>query len=198
MIKVIKSAQGLFWGIWAMTIIIAMLWFVTRPKLYDVSVGISIGRKAVQQSDQYQYDQYYRVQADEKYADTIVQWLKDPYLVQAIFRQAEVAVPTGGMRSFKAVFDAEKLAPEYINVSFRVERPEDAEKISKSLRSELNKKNAEINPEESDPEWFALVFGENIVRPYTISLVILLSAAAVGGLILAITAVLVRHYWKSS
>lgn len=69
---------------------LGLLWVTFEPKRYESNILITIGRtqsKTVAPVD-YQYDNFYRLQADERFGDTLVRLLSTPQVTSDIFAEA--------------------------------------------------------------------------------------------------------------
>lgn len=195
-IRIIKQNKFIFFGVWAAVVVFAMSWFFARPVMFNISIPVEISRSGVEKTQDYQYDYYYRLSADEKYAETVSQWLSDPSVVNEIFSEAGVVDPNQSLRGLSKAFSAEKLSSNYIQIRFKVKSREDGAKVTEALKKVLIGKNEQMDSQTESPNWFSLIFGSPVMveSKTNYSVIVLLSAMC--GLILAIFAALVREYWR--
>lgn len=194
-IRIIKQNKALFLGAWLAVILVCLSWWKTRPVSYDVAMSIEVARQGTQSGEAYQYDQYYRLEADSKFAETVVQWLKDPAIANAVLQQSEVD-SAKSLKKLAKTFRAEKLSSTYLQVRFSVNNPASGEKVSKALTEILKGKVTELNNNNANSTWFSLVFGKPIIAQAKISGWVVGLVAIIGGFGLAVLATLIRHYWK--
>jgi hypothetical protein len=195
-IRIIKRNKGIFFSAWFLVVALSLAWYFFRPIAFDVSMPVEIARMGQEKTPDYQYDQYYRLQADEKYAETVSQWLKDPSIVNEIFSRAGIATGSKwSLRSFSKAFSAEKLSSNYVQVKFSVPLKENGEKITAAIRQVLEEKNQEINKQSKAENWFELVFGGAVLVQSRINFLVVLILSMIGGLLLAIFSTLVKEYW---
>lgn len=195
-VKIIKKFSWTFLLVWVLVIILSLVWYKTRPATYDVSMSLEITRQASEQTADYQYDQYYRLQADEKFADTIVQWLKDPAVVNEILAKAEINFSSQTLKSLSKAFRAEKLSSNYIQLRMSTAQSSDSSKITKATQDVISEKVSLLDSESQSKTWFKVMYGKPIVALSKISLQVVLIGSIVGGFILSLMVVLCSHYWK--
>ena len=63
-LAIIKSNFRLFCSIVAIVILASFSYFYLKPISYEVSLAFNITRSGLQKSDQYKFDDFYRLQAD--------------------------------------------------------------------------------------------------------------------------------------
>jgi uncharacterized protein involved in exopolysaccharide biosynthesis len=96
-IDLFKKERGLFFGILGLCLALGALFVALEPKHYESNILITIGRTEGEQASigsDYQYDNYYRLQADERYGDTLVRLLATPQVTRDIFKEAGLANAT--------------------------------------------------------------------------------------------------------
>jgi len=195
-IKIIIKARIIFFIVFLVTIFSAMGWLLFQPKKYQTSLAIDITRESVDQTADYRYDQYYRFLADEKFADTIVQWTKDPQIVKDIFDKAGVQTETKNLKYFSGLIRGEKLSSNFVQIKFSVREKDNAEKIAKAINEIFSNKTSKINESAKSNNWFKLNFGRAIIVEYHPCFALVLLLSAIGGLILSVFAVMLNYYWK--
>lgn len=156
---------------------------------HKVVLDLNITRTGYQENtDEYRYDEFYRLQADEKFADTVVQWVKSERLKEDIFNNS-------GKLNFEKM-KAERLSSQMIRLSFIVKDSDFAKKISLVVENVLNEKTRELNLEQKNPNWFKILVSEPVVNDYKIPLEKLFFILLVGGVFVGFWVVLIKHYWE--
>lgn len=195
-IRLIRKQKAIFITLWVAVVAFSMAWFWAQPVRYDVSVPVEVSRAGTQSTADYQYDQYYRLQADEKFAETVSQWLKDPTVATEILRAADQDPMAASLRSLSKTFRAEKLASSFVQVRFQVSRPAQAQTMTEAIRTILNQRTQAMNQQAQSPDWFVLDVGTPAVLQSRWNGMLFGSAALVGGLLAALFGISVVEYWK--
>lgn len=195
-IQLIKRYKQLFILIWLGFIAVVIFWYAKMPVSYDVSLAIDIARNGIQQTTDYQYDQFYRIQADEKFAETVVQWLKDPSLVNRIFAKPAINQTSKNLRTLSKTFRAEKLSPNYVQVVYSVDKADQGAIIADSMAEILNQKTKQLNGEAPTENWFKLIIEKPMIVQAKINWLLVIVAAVIFGFIISIVVTLVKHYWQ--
>jgi capsular polysaccharide biosynthesis protein len=106
-INIIKKELKLFISITVIIILAAFAYFYLRPVSYLASLTLNITRLGSQETPDFKYDDFYRLQADEKFAETLVQWLKDPRMVTDIFSSTGLDVQNKNLKELRKSLKAE-------------------------------------------------------------------------------------------
>jgi capsular polysaccharide biosynthesis protein len=189
-IFVIWQRRNIFIFVLFSVIFLAMFWFFVQPEKYDVVFYVDISREDYQETTDYRYDQFYRLQADEKFSETIVCWINEIELSQEIRENYQ------GNVFFMENLRAEKLSSSYIKVSFKTKNEKFVPMIMDSINKSLNLKIAKINKEANDPSWFSVVISTFVISKYQINLRMVIFGAVLMGTILGIFVSLFHYYWQ--
>jgi capsular polysaccharide biosynthesis protein len=180
------------------TIVIAAIavyaWSMRVSQNYNASFLLDISRAENQPTSDYRYDQFYRLQADEKFAETIVEWLKTPGVAQDIFSRADIGTEQKTMRQLAKSFGAEKLSSLAIRVSFSTQTEEEAEKVAAAVSNVVSAKTENLNKEARDPNWFKVDMSNLVVLKNIQDLRINLAIAALAGLFIGTLLAFGKHY----
>lgn len=196
-LKIIQKNLKLF----LLTIIVVMagaaLYFSLRPISYSVSLTLNITREAVQRSNEYQFDNYYRLQADEKFAETVVQWLKSPRMVMDIYADAGVDKRDLSLRRLSKSFKADKVSSQIVLVTLQVKDAEEAKIISGALVNSVGENTRALNKDQKEETWFKIIADNPVIIKNTISHLALATASLFFGIFLAFWITILVHYFKS-
>lgn len=194
--KIIKNDAAAFWVVMATVLLGVFAYFVFRPVAYETSLALNITRSEVQETSAYRYDDFYRLQADEKFADTLVEWLKNPRIASDIYSQSRIPTDRLSLRRLGKIFAPEKRSAQLVTVSFAAENPDKARKISAALSTVVSKNIEVLNRDQKESGWFQIIAGEPVIvkKDFNALAVLLVSMAA--GIFIAFWIVLVRHYLK--
>ena len=171
-------------------------YFIFRPVAYETSLLLNITRTGTQIADAYKFDNFYRLQADEKYAETIVEWLKSPRTADDIYQEAKIGTADLSLNQLSKVFQADKLSSQIVSVKFATADEKNAKDISAAIIKVINKNTQDLNAEQKDATWFEIVTRDPVIVKKGYSAGLVLVASLFSGLFLAFWLVMFRHFLK--
>lgn len=195
-IAILRQNSRLFGITVFVTVAISLVYFLVQPTTYGVSLTLNITRGGSQQVNAYKFDDFYRLQADEKFADTVVEWLRSPWLVTEIYRSADLELQDASLAQLRKVLRAEKRSAQTVEVGFSTGTREDAKKIAKAVSKVLAKQTAALNKDQREAAWFELVPQEAVIVKDSVNLVWVMLMSTAVGIFLAFWAALVAYYIK--
>jgi capsular polysaccharide biosynthesis protein len=195
-LKIIKKNSKLFLIIGIITAVSAFIFSIAQPVKYETSLSLSIIKDKTQVTDNFKYDGYYALQTSEIIADSIEQWMKSPETVDAIYKEAQVDSEFKNIKSYTKKFIARKMSSQQVEVKFKTDTREEAEKISQAVVEIINNKVKTLK-ESSEQEISFLVDSENPVivenRPDAILNLII---GLISGLALGIFIIFLKRYFR--
>lgn len=195
-IQIIRRHLNIFLAVIAIVVAGTFLVAALRPVTYSASLGLNITRSGAQATPDYKFDDFYRLQADEKFAETVVQWLKDPRTVADIYGAAGLNVGEFSIRQLAKSFVPEKLSSQFISVSLTARSENSAKKISAAIADAVSKNTGALNKDQAENAWFEIVAQNPVIIRDRISPLILFLASMAGGIFLAFWTILIIHYLK--
>ncbi|KKP68051.1 MAG: hypothetical protein UR66_C0009G0141 [Candidatus Moranbacteria bacterium GW2011_GWE1_35_17] len=188
-IKIFKDNYGIFLMTVGLVLASGLIAQLVLKDKYSIEADLNITRTGYQKdTSDYRYDEFYRLQADERFADTVVRWIGSEVI------KNEISKETKGVKFEK--LKAERLSSQMIRVSFVLLDKDEAEKVTRAIDRVLNDKVSELNSEQKNPQWFKVLVSYPIVDNYGVSLGKLTMILLVAGLFLGFWAVLIKHYLK--
>ncbi|HAI74126.1 MAG TPA: hypothetical protein DCS28_04400 [Candidatus Moranbacteria bacterium] len=191
---IIKNNFKLFLTIIILTVAGTFIYFIFRPISFNTSLILNITRSGSQISEGYKYDNFYRLQADEKFAETIVQWLKSPRIATDINNEAEITAGNFSLRQLSKIFQAEKLSSQIVSVKFSASDKKTAEKISLAAMRVLKKNTEQLNEDQKENTWFEIKAQNPVIVENNFDLKTVFLASLAVGLFLGFWIVMFRHY----
>jgi len=166
----------------------------SRPTSYQVSLLLNVTRSGTQTTDAYRFDDFYRLQADEKFADTVVKWLVNPRIVTDIFN--ENGMISGGidLKKLSKFFKPKRLSSQTIEVNFTSNSAREAQDLSESTVKALNSEIKSLNQYQKEDNWFKIVGDEPVIKEYKVDWKNVFLVSLILGVFLGIWTVLIRHY----
>jgi capsular polysaccharide biosynthesis protein len=193
---ILQKYRDLFAIIVATTIILFLVYFFLRPVYFDASLTINITRSGIQETSDYQYDSFYRLQADEKFADTLVQWLKSPSVVTNIYRKAGLVYPKSNLRKLSKRLKADRVSPQSIIVTYSSPDQKSAEQLSKSIKQEITENIQSLNTQQKQENWFKIIVLDPVIIAHSVSIFWILGISLLSGFFLGFWTVLIVFYLK--
>jgi len=175
-------------------LVVAYAWSVKKSETYSASLLLEISRSENQTTAEYQYDQFYRLQADEKFAEIIVSWLKSPGVANDVFEKSGVGAGQRTMRQLSKSFRAEKASSGNVGVSFESQTNEEAKKIADAISQEISGKTRNLNSETRDPNWFTVDMANLVITKNIQDLRINLGSAVLAGIFIGTILAFGKHY----
>jgi uncharacterized protein involved in exopolysaccharide biosynthesis len=167
----------------------AWVWQISQPVSYQATLLINIGRTGVSETTDYTYDSFYRLQADERFADTVVRWLGTPRVVEDIYREAHIDTAE------RAAFRAGRVSSQVIIVKYDGGYRKTLEQLSTALVTVLNRYTNTLNTEGQEKSWFVVLGSEPVLEDARVNLRTALLIGLALGLFVGFWAVLFRHYF---
>lgn len=188
-IKIFKDNYRAFFITIGIVLVVGLFFQFLSEDKYKAEVDLNVTRTGYQKdTPDYRYDEFYRLQADERFADTVVRWLGSKVI------KNEIAKEVGGIKFEK--LKAERLSSQMIRVSFVISDKNQVEKITASIDKVLNAKVSELNLEQKNPQWFKILVSYPVSSQHKLDAWLLVGMLLAGGIFLGFWVVLIKHYLK--
>jgi len=194
--KILKENAKLFVFAVVLIVVGSFIYFALKPISYGVSLALNITRSGVQQTTDYRYDDFYRLQADEKFSETVVQWLKNPRTAMDIYAKAGIDSDKMSLRQLAKIFVAEKLSAQIVSVSFSATSENSAKKIAEAVSEVVAINTESMNKNQNEDTWFAVVAQNPVIVRDEISPFIIFLASLAVGIFVGFWLVMLKHYLK--
>jgi len=194
--RIIKKDSWTLFLIVIISVLGAVAYFGLRPVSYDVSLALNVTRSGTQKTDQYRYDDFYRLQADEKFSETVVEWLKDPRIAADIYSRAGIDTSRLNLKQLSKIFNPEKLSSQMVSISFSARDESSARKISDSVSGIVTKNVEALNEDQNEDTWFRIKAQEPVIVKSRGNIWTMLVFPLLAGIFVGLWAVMVRHYLK--
>ncbi len=155
-----------------------------QPLSYRAEITMNVARSGVREvGSEYTYDDFYRLQADERFADTVVRWLQSPRILADIHSESKVSDEQ------LILFDADRLSSQVIRVRYSLKKVEDADAIANAMFFVLNRESELLNMNNDVSGWFHLVGGSPFVSDARVSFLKISTLALMSGIFLGVALV---------
>lgn len=174
-----------FWTV-IVFVTVGVLWQIFQPKVFDADLTLNVTRKGTQMTSDYAYDDFYRLQADERFADTVVRWLGSARMISNIAAEAKV--------SDDIAFKAERLSSQMIRVRYRVSQSDLAQPLSQALLRVVNKETEALDRQQREDTWFVVIGDDPVIQDGRTSWTLALGVALALGIFFGMWTVLWKYY----
>ncbi len=182
--------KKIFWGIIGIFVLCAVVFYFVQPQTYKTSLTLNITRSFSVESDEYAYDNFYRLQADEKFADTVVRWIQAPHIINIVIDNITSVD--------NQKFSTKRLSSQVIDVKFVTKIKKDGEIISTNLVDALNEESQRLNASQKQDNWFVILGSKPIIEDDRLSLLFLVALSGFVGFFVAFWSVMIKHYMTVS
>jgi capsular polysaccharide biosynthesis protein len=182
--------KKIFWSIVMLFVVSGMIFYFVQAQTYKTYITLNITRGGAESTNDYTYDSFYRLQADSKFADTVVQWIDSPYILEQIFSEGNSGITRQGF------FSADRMSSQVIEITFVTSTKQEVENIANNLQKVLNAETQKLNKNQNQKNWFIIVSGNPITGNNQFSLIFLLLVSLLIGFFVAFWIVLFKHYMR--
>ncbi len=169
-------------------------WSVRKSETWSASMLLNVSRAETQNTADYRFDQFYRLQADEKFCDTVSEWLKAPGVAAEILGKAGLGGDKETLRQLSKSFRAQKVSPQTVEVTYAAANESGAQKTGDAIGAVVEENVKGLNADARDPNWFAVKPSDFIVRKNTQDLRLNLALAILAGIFAGAFFALGKHY----
>ena len=169
-----------------------------KPVSYEASVSFAVNRVNVKQTEDYQYDGYYAIQASDLVSQTVVSWFATPSVVLEIYEKAGVEPEYRSLDQFATFFKTRKYSSQNIGVKFRERDEEKATTIAKATLEVISGKVSELNKDAEAESLFEAVGSSPVIIKSEERLVLTTLVSLLAGFILGLFLVYVIHYFRGN
>lgn len=194
--NLIKKNQVVFAGVFLLVFLSGLFFYHQQNQIYLASMAINISREKQNANQDYQYDQFYRLQADEKFGQNIVNWVGDSGLMNNS-KEDFIALGKGNWEDISKV-KAVQASSNYIKVEFKSKTPSSALVFGKVLKENLNKKNQQLGGDKEQNNWFKLIIDDTQVVKNKVNFPFFLITTILLAILMGIFGVLLAHYFDKA
>lgn len=196
----IQRGLGLIVASTLLLVVVVSVVIYTSTTKFDSNVTLTIDRPNVidQKSvGYYLYDDYYAIQSSGFLADTVINLLQSPSVVQAIYGRAAVPLPTvRNVSALSKIFTARKFPPATVSITIRTDNEAHNRQLLEAATAELQERAHDLSQNQATAiSLHATTTASVVVKPFW-SLDIVISTLI--GLLLGTFIVFIREYIRPS
>ncbi|MFH0852927.1 MAG: Wzz/FepE/Etk N-terminal domain-containing protein [bacterium] len=161
--------KSLFRHRWLIIIVViisvlgAYFYAFSRPITYDASVSITIKRVNNPETSEFQYDEFYAIQASDLVSQTVVSWLATPSVVTEIYQRADLDPAIKSLNDITRRFTTRKLSSQNIVVKVNEESEEVARKLAAAITEDISTRVAQLVTTTDDQASFEAQASKSVV-----------------------------------
>jgi capsular polysaccharide biosynthesis protein len=193
-ISIFKKHTNLFFTVVFLFVAVGIIFQLFRPLSFRSTLNLNVTRIGTQKTDSYRYDDYYRLQADEKFADTVVNWLGSPRISTDIFNSAGIISAGLSDNDLSKVFKGRRLSSQMIQVNYVTKDMRTAQKFSEAITKVLNEETGKLNQLQNEESWFTVLGGNPVVVENKFPFLNVIIISFFLGIFLGTLAVFVKNY----
>lgn len=176
--------------------IAALIFSLTQPTSYESTLTLSVHKVNRQDSKDFQYDNYYAIQASELLGNSIVGWLESPNVIFEVYDRAELTPESEEIDKLVRGMNAKQISSHSIKVNFSKVDRERTEKISGSLVEVINDKVKELEVTGNNKNSFEVTSASPIINEKNYDPVLVTIIGLIGGLFVGLGLAFLFEYFK--
>lgn len=199
-LKIFIKYKKSFFGMILIFILSGVTYFFLQPENFKTSLTLNISRSSqFIESQEYAYDDFYRLQADERFADTVVRWLDSPRVVENILREAgfiNLNNQNLSDKQLRGFFTAKRMSSQVIDLTFITTNVSQATELADAIKMNLNSETEKLNEKQKQEGWFIILGDEPVITSNEKGLLFLVALSGMTGLFVAFFITMFRFYWE--
>lgn len=193
-IRIFTREKRLIAGLLLASMVIGFLVYRLQSQWYTATVLLTVTRTAAEDTADYRYDHLYRLQADERMADTIARYLESGIGTETVARESGIGTDHANFFA-KGKIEALRTSSQLIQVKYRIRTPLEAERVAAALHQSSERYVASLNEQARERNWFTLLASDPFVKDGRFTLLRTLLIALAVGILVTFWTVLIRWYW---
>jgi capsular polysaccharide biosynthesis protein len=165
--------------------ILSLIFSLAMPKSYDAVTLLSIHRVNREKTADFQYDNYYAIQAAEYLGNTVVSWLETPETISEIYKKAGRSDQVGDVYAAARKIKPKQISSHLVKVKLNDSDRGRAEGLSRAIGDVLQSKISEIEVTSENKNSFTVdstkpIVTQKIYSPPLVGLIGFLGGIIVG------------------
>lgn len=174
----------------------AYLFAILTPVKYRADFSLQIFNTNRQETTEYQYDNFYSIQAAEQLTKTVKAWLANPQIISQAYQSAGLEIDKNQLPKAIKGISAKQLSPHDLSVSVKAQSENDGLALGNSIINEVSNQLKQSEKTAKNQPAFELLASSPFVfakkyNPYLLSLIGLIT-----GFLLAIGLSSLKEFFK--
>ncbi|MFC1687808.1 hypothetical protein ACFL0L_04485 [Patescibacteria group bacterium] len=164
----------------------SLVFALLAPVKHDTSISFTIDRASREETEDYQFDGYYAIQAADLFSQTVLSWFLTPSILLEIYDQAGIDPEISSIEQLTTRFKAKKYSAQNIVVRFKERDRGTADKISAALTTVVEERASHSNQTSEQKSVFTVTGETPVIVEQSPSVVLTTIIGFVAGLIATI------------
>jgi capsular polysaccharide biosynthesis protein len=182
--EVIKRRKVFIVSFGAICGILSLIFSLTTPKSYEAVILLSVHRVNREKTADFQYDNYYAIQAAEYVGNTIVSLLEMPETILEIYKKAGWQDEMGDVYAAARKIKPKQISSHLVKVKLNDKNKEKVERLSGALADVIRNKISSIEVTPENKNSFTVESTEPIITQKTYSPPIVTLIGFLGGIMI--------------
>ena len=195
-LKIVKSNKILIFVCAILCGLLALIFSAVKPVSYETSIAFSIQKVNRQDTAEFQYDNYYSIQASELLGNSIVGWLESPEIIREVYQAADVTVETEDLNSLARGMKAKQISAHLVRVRYSQSSHEKASGIATGVIEVIKNKVESVEKDVNGQSSFVLEASEPVIVEKKYGPATLALAGIICGLCVGVGIAFGREYLK--
>ena len=156
------------------------------PVTYESSLSFTVNQINKQETQDYQFDGYYALQASDLFSDTIVSWFQTPSFLLEVYNRAGVEPNIESISSFTSRFKMRKYSAQNLVLNFSSPEKEKAEKVSAAIIEHVEERASELNQNADREALFEVIGSEPVIVKKDLTIAMGIIYGAIVGLVIGL------------
>lgn len=194
-LKILGQEKSLILGITILVVLLSLVFNIFQPTRYQVFLEVETKRINRPATPDYQYDEYYAIEAANLITETINSWFQSKNFSQRIFRLA--GFDEDQLPKPQRFWGTKKLSAQNLEIKIRADNKNTAEELAKIIQKEIETKVSQLNLDQEGRPTFQTdieIGPSEVVKTNLLNLIL---ASLAGGVFLGIFLSLALYYLKT-
>ncbi len=196
LVAIFDRSRYLFLGTMFVTILVGIGAYQFQPVFYTNELILSVTRTSVTPTQEYSYDHFYRLQADERIAESLSQYLGSETGKRTVAERAKLS--TEAYRTYtNARPKVVRLGTNIIKLQYKTRDVSEGVLLGEAIVAGANEYVFSLNEDARQKEWFTVIGEKPVTKSALWSLSRVVPVVTGVGLFVAFWAVLINYFWRN-
>ncbi len=196
LVALFERERRLFVGTVGVAITLSLLAYQFQPVKYANELLLSVTRTSVPVTAEYAYDHFYRLQADERMAESLSQYLQSETGKRDVAEKAKLE-GNAYKQYTNAKLKTVKSGTNGIRVSYQTDEVALGQTLGEAMGMTANEYIFSLNEDAREKDWFTVIEKKPVTQSAAWSLERFLLIGILVGIFFGFWAVLGRYFWKN-
>lgn len=197
-LKIVGSHKTLIFICAVLCGLLALIFSIMKPVSYEALIAFSIQKVNRQDTSDFQYDNYYAIQASELLGNTIVGWAESPETIREAYQAAGLTTAGDDLGALARKVKAKQISAHLVQVKFSQPDRDRANQVATGLSAVIKKKAENIEKSADGQNSFLVAASDPVVREKKYGSATLALAGIICGLFVGLGIAFGREYLKKS